>query len=258
VNRRITRQEIIDAVSGALRDLPFARAAWLGGSDATGRTDRWSDVDLMVLVEDGRVEETFSTVFNAVTRLSPISHRHRMPRPPGQDYDQVFLNLRDADDCHMVDMVVLTDSSEERFLERERHGEPLVLFDRAGVVRAVPLDRDRHLERMRGRLASLRETFPLFQNLVIKSVRRGVAVEAVYTYLVYTIRPLIELLRMRYCPDRFDYGPRYLDRDLPPRFREEIERLSLPSSLTELEGFHTRAEELFRETMAELSRGELA
>jgi len=34
-----------------------------------------------------------------------------------------------------------------------------------------------------------------------------------------TLAPLIELMRIRHCPDRFDFGPRYLDRDLPAELR---------------------------------------
>ena len=39
------RLQIIECMRGALESRPFVLAAWLGGSDATGRTDEWSDVD---------------------------------------------------------------------------------------------------------------------------------------------------------------------------------------------------------------------
>ncbi|MEN8148386.1 MAG: nucleotidyltransferase domain-containing protein [Planctomycetota bacterium] len=53
----VSRQEIIDALTVAFGRCPFALAAWLGGSDATGRTDAWSDIDIQVLVDDGREED---------------------------------------------------------------------------------------------------------------------------------------------------------------------------------------------------------
>jgi hypothetical protein len=106
--------------------------------------------------------------------------------------------------------------------------------------------------RFDARLAILRERFPLFQTLVTRAVRRGFVAEATVAYQDRTYRPLIELLRIRHCPDRFDYGARYLDRDLPATVRAEVEALALPSSRDEVEAFRQRAEALFDATLAEL------
>ena len=51
---------------------------------------------------------------------------------------------------------------------------------------------------------------------------------AMASYLAYSIRPLVELLRMRHCPDRFDYGLRYLDRDLP----KKLQGINAPPMIT--------------------------
>ena len=59
------------------------------------------------------------------------------------------------------------------------------------------------------------------QSFVRKAIIRGQVVDALAAFWGYTLRPLVELLRMRYCPLRWDFGMRYLDRDLPqPVFRE--------------------------------------
>ncbi len=102
------------------------------------------------------------------------------------------------------------------------------------------------------RLAILRERFPLFQTLVTRAVRRGFVAEAAVAYQDYAYRPLIELLRIRHCPDRFDFGARYLDRDLPATVRAEVEALALPGSLDEVEEFRGRAAALVDATLAQL------
>jgi hypothetical protein len=61
---------------------------------------------------------------------------------------------------------------------------------------------------------------------------------------------------MRHCPDRYDFGVRYLDRDLPEPLRAEIAELVLPSSLEDLEAKRARAEAIFREQIDALDRGE--
>lgn len=252
----VSRQEIIDAIHAELSGLPWAQAAWLGGSDATGRTDAWSDVDVQVVVEDARQEDTFVAVHRALTRLSPIAHGYRLPEPTWHGHAQEFLSLRDADPCHFVDLVVMLLSTGERMLEPERHGTALVLFDRSGIVSPSRFDRAAHAAKLAKRLAELRETFLLFQNLTTKAVRRGDVADAVQRYHAYTIRPLVELLRMRHCPDRYDFGVRYLDRDLPAELGAEIQHLSLPRSPMELEESREHAETIFREQIRSLDRGE--
>ena len=250
----ITRAQIITALHSALEAAPEVLAASLGGSDATGRTDEFSDVDLVVVVAEGAVEATFEAVHSALEDLSPILHRWRLVDPTWHGNAQEFLSLRDADPAHFIDLVVLEPTGGERFLEVERHGTAIVLFDRAGVLAPAPLDRVALQARIDARLAILRERFPLFQTLVTRAVRRGFVAEAAVAYQDYAYRPLIELLRIRHCPDRFDFGARYLDRDLPARVRAEVEALALPGSLAEVEEFRSRAEALFDATLAELDR----
>jgi predicted nucleotidyltransferase len=250
----ITRAQIITALHTALEAAPEVLAASLGGSDATGRTDEFSDVDLIVVVEEGGVEATFAAVHAALEGLSPIVHRWRLAEPTWHGNAQEFLSLRDADPAHFIDLLVLEPSGGERFLEAERHGTAIVLFDRAGLLAPAPLDRVALQARIDTRLAVLRERFPLFQTLVTRAVRRGFVAEAAVAYQDYAYRPLIELLRIRHCPDRFDFGARYLDRDLPARVRAEVEALALPGSPAEVEEFRSRAEALFDATLAELDR----
>lgn len=40
-------------------------------------------------------------------------------------------------------------------------------------------------------------------------------VEALAAFWRYTLKPLVELLRIKYCPHRWDFGMRYLEKDLP-------------------------------------------
>jgi hypothetical protein len=251
----ITRQAIIEALTAAVEREPCVRAAWLGGSDASGRTDRWSDVDIQLIVEDDRIEEAYACVHAALEALSPIELRHRFPMPTWHGHEQEILKLAASDPWSIVDLVIMAQSHPDRFLERARHGEPLTLLDRDGLVVPAPLDRDAHLTRLRARLATLRVTFPLFQSFVTKAALRGHVADAMHEYQTCTLRPLIELLRMRHCPERFDYGPRYLDRDLPASLREAVEALVFVPTVEAIESFRHRAAALFATQIRELDAG---
>jgi len=250
----ISRQKIVETLVQALEPLSFVHAAWLGGSDGTGRTDQWSDIDLQAVVGDDKVEETLEVTKHAMESLSPIAHYYRLPKPTSHGHDQIFLSLLHADDCHLLDFVIMRKSSSNWFLEPARHGRPMVLFDKEGLVRPTAFDREAHGAKMAERFETLRTTFPLFQNFVKKAVLRGDLPDAVHSYFVCTIRPFVELARMRHCPDRYDYGLRYLDRDLPDSLSREIGELALPTSIGQIEEYRTRTEVLFNELLRAYDR----
>jgi predicted nucleotidyltransferase len=138
---KVRRQQVIELLKEALLPLSWVNAAWLGGSDAFGRADELSDVDLQVDVDDGHVAATFGAVEAALAAASPIVTRLVMPMPTWHGHAQRFYRPRDTPDTCAVDVVMFERSDPRRYHNQsERHGRPLVLFDRAGVVRPVPLD----------------------------------------------------------------------------------------------------------------------
>ena len=107
----LTRQHLINTMYQALRAIPTVHAAWLGGSDATGRTDVYSDVDCQALVDDEAVEAVFTAVTAALSALSPIDRQYRIPEPTWHGHSQVFFRLQDAPPWLLVDLAVLKMSS---------------------------------------------------------------------------------------------------------------------------------------------------
>jgi hypothetical protein len=99
--------------------------------------------------------------------------------------------------------------------------------------------------RIRERLEAIVPRFRMTQHLVRKAVWRADALEAGDRYLALTLRPLVELLRIRHCPDRFDFGLRYLRDDLPAEVWRELEPLALPGDLEGVLAAQARAESIF-------------
>lgn len=247
----LTRQNIIDTITRALTGQPWARAAWLGGSDANGRRDRFSDIDYILVVQDDHVEDSIAAVRAALSELAPVELEFRFPRPTWHGHDQLFCRLQGADPHLLIDFTVMKSSTPpgQRFLEPDRHGVPLVLFDHDAFIAPVPIDTDSHLSKLRARLERIRVTFPLFQPLVTRAVERDQPCDAAHFYMQLTLVPLVELLRMAHCPDRFDFGLRYLRDDLPPDVYARVCRLALPGSLEGIRACRDDAERLFNETL---------
>ena len=254
MSERIDRTAIIDALKRASLDSGYVRAAWLGGSDATGRLDAWSDIDWCCIADDERLEDAVGLVRTTLAALSPIEIEWRLPSPTWHGHEQIFVRLRDAGPHLMIDSVVMKKSStpQSRLLETERHGNARVLFDPEGLIVPPPFDRAAHAAKMKARLEQTRLKFPLLQTIVIRAIERGQPCDAAYFYMQLTLVPTVEVLRMLHCPDRFDYGMRYLRDDLPREVYDRICAAALPGSLDQLRAAQKQCEGMFADALARL------
>jgi predicted nucleotidyltransferase len=245
----LTRQVVVEKLRNELQPLEFCRAAWLGGSDATGRADERSDVDLCVIVSDGMTEFAADSIDEAVRALSPVRIHYRLPMPTWHGFHQAFYQLADAPEELMVDWVIIEASTPHPWLEVERHGTAKVLFDKDGLIRPAHVDRAAIDAAIRKKVAEVRLKFALFRHLPAKLSARGLPVDAAHFYHALVLRPLIDLLRCVHCPDRWDFGPRYVLSDLPADVNEVLERLAYPRSVTELPALVEEASGVFERTL---------
>jgi hypothetical protein len=109
------------------------------------------------------------------------------------------------------------------------------LFDKGDWLRPAPVDQAALAAQRHRRLKEIRAWFPMSQAFVRKAILRGQDVEAINAYWACTLKPLVDLLRMRYCPVRWDFGVRYLDRDLPGDVYEQVRDLALVTDREDLE-----------------------
>jgi predicted nucleotidyltransferase len=252
------RAELIARLERALRSTPGVRAIALGGSDATGRTDALSDIDLSVVAGAEHVEAVFDAVAAALQARAPLRAHLRLPEPTWHGFSQAFYSLEGLPESTMVDLCVIPASlpREARFLEVERHGHYATLFDPEGLFTPVAMDWDAHLERARTGLETLRLRAVLFGHLPEKAVVRGHLAEAMSFYSAMVLKPLVDVLRARFCVERFDYGPRYLDRDLPEAEQAFVEALLFPVDADQLIVFARRARERLAAELKAYERGE--
>jgi hypothetical protein len=231
------RDRISDAVSGALRPLPDVLAGWEGGSAAFGAVDRYSDIDLTYLVEDAAsFDLLYASAEEALETVSPVTASH--PMGLGRYY-----KLEDGGEFLLVDLCFVRAGApdNDRFLDVERHGTLLPLFDKGDWLRPRPLDEEALAAKRDKRYRELQTWFPMSQIFVHKAIRRGQDAEAMNAFWACTLKPLAELLRMRYCPVRWDFGMRYIDRDLPPAVHEQVRDLAFVRDVDDLEAKLARA-----------------
>lgn len=208
------RRRVTARVVAALRDEPEVEALFEGGAAARGRADEYSDIDLMVVAPPERAGWLFERIEEALADIAPIAHRWSVEPPGFPDMAQRFYFLADAPRFFALDCSVLSPAAGATFLERERHGEPIVWLDRRGTITARPVDKAALAKRRRHRLDQVRGMVPVYAMLVDKEMARGHPLEALGFYQVL-VKVLIELLGMQHRPERFDFAWRYVERELP-------------------------------------------
>lgn len=246
----VTKQAILDAIVPKLQCDQRVLAAWLGGSDATGRADDLSDIDLCIVAEDGRGKELRQVLENLIASASPIRVKYDLPEPTWHGFTQSFYQLENAPEHLMIDWILVERSQHNPWMEVERHGVPRVLFDKARVIREAHVDHAELHAAADKKISELRLKFPIFRHLPTKLAKRGLPVDALHFYNTLVLRPLIDLLRAIHCPDRHDFGPRNLQNDLP-RHYEDLCRLSLVRSLDDYDWMVELASRLFEAALRE-------
>lgn len=251
----VGREAVLDAMRNALEPLDYVQAMWEAGAVSFDRVDEWSDIDLQVACNDDRVEDVFSVAERTLNTLSPVDVRYRLPEPTWHGHSQAFYTLEGASPFLMLDFVVMKSGAEDKFLQPAIHGRPRVYFDKSGVVRFDPLDAESFARTLRGRVAELRVLFGLFQILTKKELNRGNVIEAVAFYQSYTLRPLVQALRILRDPTRHNFHTRYVHYDMPESDVKRLRELMFVADEKELAAKRHRAEEWFYELLKEIGEG---
>jgi hypothetical protein len=245
------RRRVLEAVIARLLPLTTVRACFEGGSAATGRLDDYSDIDLVIVAPLAAADAAFGAVEDGLSSLSTVTHVWQVDPPPFPDTAQRFYFLADAPRFFAVDCVVVTSVGLVPLLERERHGEPLVYFNRGERIRARPADQRSLADRRARRWKQLQGAVPIYAMLVEKELARGRTLEA-YGFYQVLVRALIEVSGMAHRPDRFDFGWRYVESELPASERATLARYAF---VARPEALHELAPQLAAELLRRLQAG---
>lgn len=248
----LRRDEILGCIVDALQPLDFVYAMWQCGSAAFGRVDEWSDIDVVVDVEDNRVNDIFTITDKVLGALSPIESSFGAPQAlsPG-GYQKVY-KLKDTSEFLVIEICAVKHSSTEKFLQREVHGEVFVHFDKKNVTDHKPIDKVKFAEHLSSRLENLEKFFNLYQFLIKKELNRSNHIEAIGFYNNFTLAPLLEVLRLKYNPLRYNFRTRYVYYDLPKDVVTKLHDFYFIKDSEDLKAKHKEAINWFNEVATEL------
>ena len=248
---QLGRDEVIRSLASSLEGKDYILAFWEGGAAASGTLDRWSDLDLYLLVRDDKVEESFSDVEAALRALSEIGLKLAVEDTGWPGVHQAFYKLTGMSEYHVIDLAVVTLSAEEKFLEPTVHGEARFGFNKIGTIDYQPYDeaaaRDNALQRRK----RLSDRIDIFGSFFQKEVSRGNLIEAVDLYHRLVLSTLVQLLRMKYNLSHSDFGTRHVHIELPDEVVSRLVGLHFTADRDELLRKHSEARHWISELLSE-------
>lgn len=249
----LSRNRIVKALADTLKPLEYVHAFWEAGAAAFNRIDEWSDIDLYLVVDNEKVEETFAAVEHALKSLSSIRLKYDVKHPPDAGLFQTFYKLDKANEYLIVDLAVFKMSSPDKFLEPEIHGDAIFYFNKSNIVKPPHLDKDALVRRLRKRLDRLKARFEMFNKFVQKEINRGNYLEAIDFYHAYIVAALVEALRIKYNPVHYNFRMHYIHFELPPDVIEKLRSICFVGDEKDLQDRYDEATKWFDNVMSEIN-----
>jgi predicted nucleotidyltransferase len=227
------RDEILKRIADRLEPMEEARAMWECGSVTFHRIDEWSDLDIVIEGKEGTSDALFMAIEKALRAIAPIDATLE-PSGGWPGVLQKIYRLEGMSPYHVIEVAIVAPDAPTKFLEREIHGDIPVHFDKDGVTQVAPIEAHAWKEKLEVRVEDLIHKVDLYRVLVEKEIHRGNHMEAMAFYQGFIQKALVELIRIRYSPFRYNFQSRYLYYDLPETVIERLEPFFFIGSPEEL------------------------
>lgn len=248
------REKILNSIAEGLKPLDYVYAMWQCGSAAFGRVDEWSDIDVVIDVEDDRLKDVFEITDKVLKNLAPIERTYGGPQTMSLGSYQKVYKLKGISKFLIIEVCAVKHSSTEKFLQREIHGEIFVHFDKKNVTDNTPINKAEFAQKLRSRIDDIENMFNMYQILVEKELNRHNYIEAMQFFLGFTVSLLLEALRIKYKPYRHGFRTRYVYYDLPKDVALRLQGFYFIKDGEELREKHQEAIKWFDEIIDELKK----
>jgi predicted nucleotidyltransferase len=239
------RQEILACLQAKLESHPHVHALWLEGADARGTVDEFSDLDIWLDVEDGQEESVMKQIEQYLNALAPLDMAYKKLDVHPQ-IKQCFFHLKNTAEFLIIDVCVQSHSREFEF----GPSDPVkAIFDKSNIIRF-----QENTEKMNilEQAKAIQSKVILYHIWVLKALKRGHWLEATAYYHECILEPLANILRLRYTPEKAEYGFKHFDRDLSKEIIDRLKKLTQVDSSAILESNLSEAIQWLNETVKEL------
>jgi len=220
---RITRDAILETIVTDLRTEDYILAVWLEGSDGTKSVDEHSDIDLVCYVTEWRIDDAISRFDISLKRLGELDMAYEEPGKPANNRYKVY-HLQETLESLLIDVTFQSESFPVSFLHEDKTVVPIVLVDKAGVVKFGSVDVETYGAQLREQLSHARGMYSQ-RSRAVKYTKRGLFLESLIYYQKFVLHPLVEVLRVVHTPFQADCFLVHATRDFPDDVATELEHL---------------------------------
>lgn len=234
MKQSFSKKLIVERMNEALASTPEVLAAWLGGSTATGFEDELSDTDIVAICEDPQI--VFSVLEKTLISLAPVPFVWKVEESIWKGFSQKFYVLAGTPETYYLDVGVFQSVSPQdyqEFFNVERHGKPIILFDKKGILQTASLAP--HYETpQRVDLTQWMARFEIMYRTFLKESLRGKYIDS-FIFYQRLVTLWVQLLRHHQTPQKHDFGLRYIYRDFSQETAQEVEDLFKANTLEDMQ-----------------------
>jgi predicted nucleotidyltransferase len=231
------REKITELLKEHLQARDDVYAFWVEGSAPQGYADEFSDIDLWLSVDDDKIFMVYDDIEQMLSEIAPIDFRY-VVKNKGELGQNVY-HLEGMSEFLTVDVNTQGVSRDVYLVKGIDDAE--VIFDKQNIVKfkerePANVDIEAKRKKMQGFYEQLRPS-------VLKNVRRGKSLEALYYYHLI-LRYATKFLRLKYgWHEKTDFDLKHIYRDIPEAEVKNLERFydvrasEIESVLPELEAW---------------------
>ncbi|ULL19708.1 nucleotidyltransferase domain-containing protein [Paenibacillus sp. H1-7] len=245
----ITRETIIKDIVSDLGNEEYVLALWLEGSDGTRNLDEYSDIDLVCYTKEGYTEDAFRRLDECLGELGKVDIAYEQPgRRPNNRY--IVYHLEGTPDTLFIDVTIQSESYPVSFIKEDRTDVPMVLVDKAGIVKYQNVDRESHHSQLHAQLVRAQDIYRQ-RSRAVKYTKRGLFLESLIYYQKYVLNPLVDVFRIIYTPFQANCFLVHASRDFPTEVVVNLENLYAVKNVMDIAEGINLADELFRKAVNE-------
>ena len=245
----ITRETIIQEIAADLGSQDYILAIWLEGSDGTGSLDEYSDIDMVCYTKEGFGEAALSRLDDCIGRMGTVDIAYEQPGRPANNRYKVY-HIIGTPDHLLIDVTVQSESMPVAFIHEDLTVVPVVLIDKAGIVKMAHVESAAHLSRLRQQWLQAQAIYSQ-RSRAVKYTKRGLFLESMIYYQKYVLQPLVDVLRILHTPYQADCYLVHGSRDFPADVVLTLEYLYGVKTVQDIAERIEAADELFHQAVAE-------
>lgn len=247
------REKIVNALVKLYEPIEEVYAVWENGSIAFNRLDEYSDIDMAVECDKEIIPSLIKQTEKILEEIVGIEAQYVIKQNPFPGMEQIFYKFKNTSPFLLLDIGFLKHGeNKEGFIQPEMHGEVKVHFDKIGMTEVKELEKGEWDKKMTARIDQIKKRHDIFKVMPLKEIPRENYVDAFAFYHGFYLNTLVELLRIKYKPFRYNFGLRYLKFDLPPDVFKQIEPLVFVKDGEDLKVKMNTAGNMIEELLEEL------